>query len=106
MRRARAFIFLVPALGMAVLLVRDLAQPIRALAYHGRPADPRAPLADLPARAVDWAGPFSRMRGWAEAAGVNRVDLWTAIFVLSLLAAAAACLWASWRDPSPPRSRA
>ena len=102
MRRARGLLFLVPALGMAVLLGRDLAQPSRAVAFHGRPAGPPGAMADLPARAGDWAGPISRLRGWAEVAGVNRIDILFAIYVLSLSAASTACLWAFWwRDPSP-----
>jgi len=103
MRRARGLLFLVPALGMAVLLGRDLAQPSRAIADYGRPSGPPVPAADLLARANSWAGPISRLRGWAEVAGVKGIDPLLAIFSLSLLAAAVACLWAFWKG-SPSRS--
>ncbi len=96
MRRRFALLFVVPALAMSGLLARDLAHPASALGYHARPAGVPTDLSDLPARATGWAGPLSRLRGWARAAGVESVDPLLALAALALLASAAVSLWAFW----------
>lgn len=100
MPRARALVFLIPALVMAGLLAHDLARPASALGHHARPVGPAADLSDLPARALDWAGPLARLRGWASASGAPRVDLLLALLALSLAAAAVASWWGFWRGGS------
>lgn len=98
--KARALLFLLPALSMGALLVHDLARPSRTLARYARPEGPAGDPWDLPARAGDWAGPLSRLRGWAAAAGVDRVGLLLAILAFALLVAIAASVWSFWRGHS------
>lgn len=102
MPRWRALPFLLPALGMGVLLALDLARPGSTLARYARPDGPPADLSDLPARAADWAGPLSRLRGWASAAGVGGADWLLAVLALALAVAASACLWGFWRGEAGP----
>ncbi len=96
MRRTLALLFAAPALAMGGLLARDLAHPAGVLAYHARAAGVPANVSDLPARATGWAGPLSRLRDWAGAAGVESVNPLLALAALALFASAAVSLWAFW----------
>jgi hypothetical protein len=97
-RRLAALLFLVPALGAGGYLARDLAQPARAVRYHGRPpTPPAASAADSTPRATDWAGPLARLRGWSAAAGVERPEALLALFTLGLVAAGGVSLFGLMR---------
>ncbi len=94
MRRTFALLFVAPALAMSGLLASDVAHPAGAFGYHARAAGVPTDLSDLPARSTGWAGPLSRLRGWAGAAGVESVDLLLALAALTVFASAAVSLWA------------